>query len=284
MDKQTFEEFKADWLKKHPASVPVEEVEESPYPRWARALCFASFITSALASGVHTMTVVYGSIALSAMVDETFRQWVARGAFVSYELGLFLAAFLMIVQQTRRLAQMLATIIFLTLIAVNLYSVLKVYGFDLQNDPAGAGVTAFFALVPVIAYASGKLYVNIGVAERALKKRAKEALQKALKALDATINREYTKYVKDYETSRNDFMKSGEVGTLHESSRNPVKPRVKLHEVAEEIYENGDAGLSVAEMMERYGISQGSTTKIRDMLKQRTNGNGHKADEIERGG
>lgn len=193
------EEYREDWLKKHPASIPTEEIEDSPYPVWARILVFAGFITSALVSGVHTMTVVYNSVSLSPMVDEMLRQWTARGAFVTYELGLFLAAFLMVVQATKRLAQLISTIIFATLIAVNLYSVLQVYGFDLEHDIAGAMVTAMFSLVPVIAYGCGKLYVNIGAAERALKRKAKERLRDDNIKLDAAINQGYSKYVKDFE-------------------------------------------------------------------------------------
>jgi predicted GIY-YIG superfamily endonuclease len=48
----------------------------------------------------------------------------------------------------------------------------------------------------------------------------------------------------------------------------PKKPRVKLHEVARQIHEAGDTDLSVDEMMRKYGISQGSTSKIRDILRQ----------------
>ena len=86
-------------------------------------------------------------------------------------------------------------------------------------------------------------------------------------ALDKRINRDFVKYEKQFDVSRKDFMKSGETEISPQISRNSVKTRVKLHEVARQVHENGDAELPVREMMEKYNISLGSTTKIREMLK-----------------
>jgi hypothetical protein len=194
-----FGEYKDDWLLKHPASIPMEIVEDSPYPSWARFAALAAFICSALVSGVHMMPAVYDAIPLSPIVTELMRQWVARGSFVAYELGMFMSAFLMAVQSSKRLAQVLSSIIFLTLIAVNLYSVVKVYGFDLQQNFAGTAVSTMFSLVPAIAYASGKFYINIGAAERAAERRSKENLRDDERALDATILKDYKRDKKEWE-------------------------------------------------------------------------------------
>lgn len=50
-------------------------------------------------------------------------------------------------------------------------------------------------------------------------------------------------------------------------------PRVKLHEVAAIVHERGDGNLSTEEMMSKYGISAGGTSKVRAMLES-MNGNG----------
>src|SRR3990167_9411478 len=50
-------------------------------------------------------------------------------------------------------------------------------------------------------------------------------------------------------------------------------PRVDLREVAKQVYENGDIELRAIEMMAKYNISMGSTSKVREML-QSANGHG----------
>lgn len=214
-------EFREDWLSKHPASIPIEEVEDSPYPRWAKPIILIGFILASLLSGVHTMVVVYEGIQLSELVDELQRQWVARGSFIVYEIGMFAAAYLMGVQSTKRLAQLSAFIIFLTLIAANLYSVNEVYGFDLLSNFAGSFVTGLFALVPVLAYSFSKLYINIGNAERALAKRARDTKKEADKALDATINREHKKHQNEV---RKAIQKARSLNSVNEQAAAPVQP------------------------------------------------------------
>lgn len=290
----TFDQFDTDWRNRHKSRVPKEEdfTEPSPYPWWARGASFIAFLTSALMSGVHTMTMVYNSIALSAVVTEEMRRGVAYGSFISYELGMFMAAFLMTVDNTRTLARRLAFTIFATLIAVNFYSVLNVYGF---RDMVAAAVSITFAFVPMVAYASGKFYINIGIAERALARKSKEAFLAAKQVLEAEINRDYDEYVAAYQARereeaqrllteqkaeaarirREERREKRKNDELHEPfMKPPVKgqPRVKLHEVAREVHENGDVNMTSTEMMAKYGISLGGTSKVREILKGYTNG------------
>lgn len=49
-----------------------------------------------------------------------------------------------------------------------------------------------------------------------------------------------------------------------------ISRRVNLQSIAQRVRENGDESLSTLDMMEKYGVSMGSTSKIREML----NGNG----------
>lgn len=44
------------------------------------------------------------------------------------------------------------------------------------------------------------------------------------------------------------------------------KPRVKLREVAQLVRDNNDGNLPAVELMQKYGISLGSTTKIRELV------------------
>lgn len=271
----SFEEYKEDWLIKHPASIPVEEVEDSPYPRWLRGATLLMFLAAALLSAVHTIPVVYAGIPSNSIISPEIRTAAANASIVAFELGILLSAFLMIVRSSMGLAWILLGTMFAGTIVANVQSISQTSG-----EGLGASVVTliFGGGIPIIALAAGKLFVNIYTTERALKKRAKDTYREAMKLLDTTINQAYAKYQKQSNPSRN-FMKSDEAQQVHETSRSSVKPRVKIHEIAEIIYENGDGKMSANEMMDKYGISLGSTTKIREMLKNRaangySNGNG----------
>lgn len=53
---------------------------------------------------------------------------------------------------------------------------------------------------------------------------------------------------------------------IHEKT---VKPRIKIGEIAAQIEANGDSDLPVNEMMDKYQISMGSTTKIREIIRNK---------------
>lgn len=266
---KSFEEFKEDWLLKHPASIPVEDIEDSPYPRWLRGATFLMFLAAALLSAVHTIPVVYAGIPSNSIISPEIRTAAANASIIAFELGILLSAFLMIAKSSMGLAWLLLGTMFTGTIIANIQSISQT-----SSEGIGSSVVTivFGAGIPVIALAAGKLFVNIYTTERTLKKRGKESYREALKELDTIINQAHTKYLKQHDTSRN-FVKSDEAQPVHETSRSPVKPRVKIHEIAEIIYENGDGKLSANEMMDKYNISLGSTTKIREMLKDR-NANG----------
>lgn len=270
----SFEEHKEDWLIKHPASIPVEETEDSPFPKWLRYATLMMFLAAALLSAVHTIPVVYGGIPSNSIISPEVRTMAANASIVAFELGILLSAFLMITKSSMGLAWLLLGTMFAGTIVANVQSISQTSGEGLGSSL----VTLIFGGgIPIIALAAGKLFVNIYTTERTLKKRSKEQYREDMKTLDATINQAYVKYQKQHDPSRN-FMKSDEAQQVHETSRSPVKPRVKIHEIAEIIFENGDGKMSANEMMDKYGISLGSTTKIREMLKDRNaNGfaNGH---------
>jgi hypothetical protein len=264
----SYAQFKEQWSERHQASIPTEEEIASPYPRWARAAAFLAFLTSAMISGAHMVPAVYEGIPESTIVLNEFRIAVAYGSFMAYELGMFMAAFLMAVSATKHLAKWITGIIFVTLIIVNLYSVSTVYGVDWQNDIIGAGVSLSFSLVPVIAYASGKFYINIGVAERELGKEARERLKNANRELDAKINAEYTRYTKDYEKRLEQARERLETHTEYVPGTNEYDtdkvvrteyiPSRAVRELADVLKQNtDDLGLSAAQIRLKYGKGQG---------------------------
>lgn len=59
---------------------------------------------------------------------------------------------------------------------------------------------------------------------------------------------------------------SPDFAKFHEKT---AKPRVKIAEIAAQIKANGDSDLPVNEMMDKYQISMGSTTKIREIIRNK---------------
>lgn len=189
----SYEEFKDDWLKRHPASIPIERVEDSPYPKWLRSATLLMFLAAALLSAVHTIPVVYAGIPANSIISPETRMVAANASIVAFELGILLSAFLMIAKSSMGLAWVLLGTMFAGTIVANIQSISQTSGAGL-----GASIVTliFGGGIPVIALAAGKLFVNIYSTERALKKQAGENNRQAWKDLDATINGAYAKYEK----------------------------------------------------------------------------------------
>jgi len=273
-----YHEFRQQYEQQHPASVPRMETEMNEYPAWVRYAVLLTFVCAALVSGVHTVPTVWKSIEVGTIITEGIRNIISLASLVAVELAILLSAYLM--AKGVKLAYFVTFIASAVAIMANLYSVVTAFSAD--NAESGALIVAIVLGIgaPLIALFTGKMFVDIHRADRIQDARSRKAFRDASIKWDKEVGSAFKKYQKEHdgEISRN-FMKSGEGQGVHETSRNPVKPRVKLHEVAKTIYENGDAGLSASEMMERYNISLGSTTKVREILSsQGNNGNGHLKD------
>lgn len=198
MERLNFDEFKEDWLLKHPASVPTEDVEDSPYPRWLRGATLLMFLAAALLSAVHTIPVVYAGIPGSSVISADVRTLAANASIVAFELGILLSAFLMIVKSSMGLAWVLLGTMFAGTIVANVQSIAQ----NSSDDPGSKIVTLIFGGgIPVIALAAGKLFVNIYTTERALKKRSKDTYREDMKTLDAKINAAFSAYEKSVQSS-----------------------------------------------------------------------------------
>lgn len=273
----TYDEFRAWYVKTHQSSVPVEPRQvRSVYPRWLRIVVLVMFICAALLSGVHTVPTVYAGIERQH-VHETVRQIVALASFVAIDLAIFVATYAKL-RGNKRLVTTMLIVVFTVALVSNVNSVMKALGSTAGTDfwTTAVGVILGFG-APLIALLAGEIFVSMHTADQEASSEAEDKYRREMKDFEAIVLREFKKY-----TQANKPVKSGEFHEtsngvhetsvkLHEVNFSP-KPRVKLHEVAREIHENGDADLSSQEMMTKYGISLGSTTKIREMLK---NGSGH---------
>lgn len=263
----TFDEFERDWKRRHKASLP-RKTHVSSWGLIFGIVLWALIATgAALVSGAHSIPAILQT--LPPVVVSPLREYLSLFGFTILELLIFAGA---VYRRESRYALWALIISMIGALAANIGS--SIYAVAVNGGDTLNLIVAFILAViaPLAAFLAGEM-VHL------LRKRHDEAIAEAnatydkrLKELDTKLNKEYDKYC---ETSRS-FMKSGEAETLHETSRNPVKPRVKLHEVARQIHENGDAELSANEMMAKYGISLGSTSKVREILK-----NGHSNGKVQ---
>lgn len=267
----SFDEFERDWKRKHKSSIPRRTGVSSAREFFWIGFWLVVATGAAIFSAAHTIP----AAELTILKDVASRAQLAITAFIIVELVIFGAA-----AGRREIPWLKWLLIGAVLVALagNISSSIRaVYenGGDLINQFGGVLLAI---IAPLTALAAGEV-LHIQLDKRNEKLRiANEDFDAKNKDISSKILQAFTKYEKSFQVSRN-FMKSGEAETVHETSRSPVKPRVKIHEIAEIIYENGDGKLSASEMMDKYGISLGSTTKIREMLKDRNsngfaNGNG----------
>lgn len=270
MDYQTFRQA---FEEQHPASIPVYEEEVGEYPDWVRHAVLVTFVAAALVSGVHTVPTVWKGIETGPIITDAVRNIAALAALAMVEFAILLSAYLM--AKGSRLAYAAMALAGLAAVTANLFSVVTAY----QKSADGGAILVAVLMgiaAPLIALLMGKMFVDMHRAARVQQARAKRVYKDAQIAWDAAVEIAWKAFQKgEKRESSRTFMKSGEPKPLYEPSRNPVKPRVKLHEVAQKIQDAGDERLTVAEMMDKYHISQGSTTKIRDLLSGNGNGNGH---------
>lgn len=266
IEQLSYQDFRRQYEEQHPASIPVDEVYIGEYPWWVTWVVAAMFVAAAFFSGLHTIPIAYTAID-HFKVSEFLRQVGGISAFVFIEAGVLISAYMLV----KRWSWFMFAILLITIVVAmgaNLYSVATALSTNAETDIFTKTLTVLFGLVaPVVAALSGGVYVWLHQSDRVADARSKTRYREACVAWDKEIKRAYDKaYPQEGQ---------GVSRKLHEKTREK-KPRVKLHEVAREIHENGDANLSVAEMMAKYSISMGSTSKVRDILK--SNGNGHSDD------
>lgn len=272
MDIQSYEEYEQDWKRSHKADIP----------RKKRASSFREFfwigfwVMVATGAAIFSATHTIPAAELTIFKDVPYRGNLAITAFVIVELVIFGAA------AGRHDIGWLKWLLLgsvLVALAGNISSSIRAVsenGGDIINQIGGILLAV---IAPITALAAGEV-LHIQLDKRNEKIDAADSeFQQKWKDMETKIRTAYKRYEKEVKTeiSRN-FMKNREMNEVHETSQKSSevpKPRVKLHEVAREIYENGDKELSTSEMMEKYGIGLGSTSKIRDILKSNGFSNGH---------
>lgn len=277
--KRTFAEFLWEYEERHRASVPVLEEEENIYPWWLEYVVAVMFIAGSMLSGVHTVP------AVRAGMDTNF--WpqvvvdaVALASYVAVELVFFIGAYaLMRKNDWYVLFTLFAA--FVVAMVSNIDQNVTAYQ---SGDPGKVIVAVLLGIgAPFIAFMAGKMFVNIHRSRRQLGIEAKRRYKEERIAFEERVGMLYTDYELQWAAYEQKLERSEKRKRkpTEQPSREPFtnvreqpRRRVNLHEVADEIHENGDTNLTSTEMMAKYKIGQGSTTKVREILRRKNYTNG----------
>lgn len=261
--------FRKQYEARHPASIPRRRRVLSDYPGWLRAATFVMFFCSALLSGVHTVPVVRAGI--PASVPPQIADVVAATAFVSVEIAILLSSYAMLGGGGVFVAGVLG-LATLTALTANVYSVVRAYQDSTGSDPGTLVVAVITGVVaPGIAFLSGKMYVQMGRADRQERERAEAEYRRACQDWDVRIEREWARYQRQghvRNTVRSDSGRPIGVRDAVRSDGNLDTPRMTGQRAADIVREYLDAhpdaaSLSVRDLAERLGVGKSTVAAVR---------------------
>lgn len=268
MERMDYEQYEKDWFKRHKGS-RIRPPRVSSWGLISGILLWALIaVGAALVSGAHSVPAILQTIPI--VVPSPFREGLSLFGFTIFELLIFAGA---VYRRGNRFAGAALLLAMIGALFANVGSSVVAVTQN-HGDGLNYAVAIVLAIIaPLAAFLAGEMVHRLFQTHQDKLAEAFAKYDADRIALDKIVNRDFMKYEKQFEVheiSRSDFVKSGETETLREVSRNPVKTRVKIHEVARQVHENGDDNLSASDMMAKYNISLGSTTKIREMLKDQS--------------
>lgn len=266
-----YDQFRAQYEQQHPASVPERVEEVSPYPRWLRYATGLMFISSALLSGVHTVTVV--QLGLPSETSLFVEHVVSVASFIAVEMAILLAAYVLLTNAGWWVKAVLGVSV-VTALAANLYSVVNAFQ-AVDSDPGAVIVAGIVGIAaPGIAGLSGKLFVDMNRAERVMGKRASEAYREACQAWDKEINKAWKRYEKTVRPLSALSADSGRTASIARTSSRDISDA--LQRVLAHLDHNpDDKRLSVRDLGEAVGVGKTTAGKGRNMWLEKHQQNGH---------
>lgn len=208
----TYDEFRADYLRRHPSSIPKRARARHEYGRLVLTGVLLMYLSSAGLSGVHTAPTVYQAID-SRYTTEFVRQAVSIGSFAAVELAIPLSAFM---NRAQRLARWVLATSFLIAVIANITSTLNA-----QTSRDVGAVIVSFALgigAPLIALMSGEMLVQISASRRTVSAEIDREFAEAMRQLDQVINGQWTQYRKSVRPSTIHPLGNGRMDALPPST------------------------------------------------------------------
>lgn len=267
-----YDEFREQYEKQHPASVPRLQEMSSEYPWWLSPLALLMFLAASLVSGVHTVSTMRATMQASLVATENIKDLISLSAFFGFEIALFVSVFSWIRQQHRWLSYLATAVVFIVILLANIQ--------DIQNSAQQAAIAGIIVLgigigTPLVALVSGKLFVDIYHSNRRIDIRAQERYQEALKQWDAIINREYSKASKSMEPSNDSSEfhsnRSNGIPALgHSKTGNAMELAMEYYQGSPEA-----VGRDPRDVADELGIGKSTAYKARSEFLNQSIQNGH---------
>lgn len=205
----TYDQFRREYERQHPASVPRKPKTAREYPRLLRFAVFLMFLCAALLSGAHTVPTIRRG--LEDTVAPSVADGIAVGSFFAIELAIFVSAYLR--RHNPKLAYGIMGVTFTVALVANVVSTSRALS---NTGDAGAGVVAFIlgVGVPLIALASGEMFVHMNESGRTEDADSDRRYREEQIAWDERVNAEWQKYQQRLERKQAQIPLSTPIPTL----------------------------------------------------------------------
>lgn len=189
----TYDEFRRDYSKKHPNSVPVKQGFHGN--GWgARLLWLVVFISAALISSVHTIPTILTTIPTGGIIPLFVVNLAALSGFVAVELTIFASA---MYKSRGRIAMTALVLSLATAVVANIYSAVSTMTSG-QSNWFEITVAVFIGLAaPLTAYLAGEMFARMSEEDRAEQQRIDRAYREDMQKFDKAVLMAYTKATKN---------------------------------------------------------------------------------------
>ena len=192
----TYDDFRRDYSKKHPNSVPVKQ-DFHGNGLGARLLWLAVFISAALISSVHTVPTILATIPTGGIIPLLVVNIAALSGFVAVELTIFASA---MYKSRGRIAMMALALSLATAVVANIYSAVSTMttGVVGGSNIFEVAVAAFVGLAaPLTAYVAGEMFARMSEEDREQQQMIAERYREDMQRFDKAVLAAYTKATKN---------------------------------------------------------------------------------------
>lgn len=189
----TYDEFRRDYSKKHPNSVPVKQ-DFHGNGLGARLLWLAVFISAALISSVHTVPTILATIPTGGIIPLLVVNIAALSGFVAVELTIFASA---MYKSRGRIATMALVLSLATAVVANIYSAVSTMTGG-QSNWFEVLVAVFIGFAaPFTAYVAGEMFARMSEEDREEQQKIDRAYREDMQRFDKAVLMAYTKATKN---------------------------------------------------------------------------------------
>lgn len=253
-EKMTFEEYKREWLLRHPGSVPPKK-EAEKHGFWAKFAWGFSFISSAIVSGVHTVPTIVQTIPTSEYLTNNAKWIASLFGFGAIELSIFLSA------RYRADSNVAKAGLFLSVAAAivsNVYSGLHILQTASDNIIGGAAAILLGIIIPLLAVVSGEQWAKLDREDKLAQEAVDAENLEIDKEIDRIINAGYARYLIPKERRGN------RAPTPMPSEEKQSKADI----LAQKIIDDGYYNKTISELEVIYNAPRGTVQRAKAKVKE----------------